>query len=256
MSIWTSRAALRAGLLACLSGLAACMPGQEATQTAPNGAVVALMSGPPAALTHQDPIPAAAAAQTDGKTTTRPDGPPPTRMALAQGKVIVAGPKGFCIDRAASIERTMTTSLVVLSSCAALGAGLFAPRPDVPAMLTAAIAPTPGPDAIDRAGPQLTGYFTSEKGRAALSRSGDPTSLVVIDSFEAADAFVLHLRDRAPFPGGSVQPEYWRAILTTGGRMVTVSAYSVADRPLAPDIGRALLMEFVSSLRLATAKGL
>ena len=177
-------------------------------------------------------------------------------MALAQGRVIVAGPRGFCIDRAASQERSKAPSLVVLANCSALGAGLFAPRPAASAILTATVSPTPGPGALDQAGPALGAYFGSDRGRAALSRAGDPGSVQVLDSTLEDGAFVMHLRDTAPFPGGAVDPDYWRAILDAGGRMVTVSVYTAPERALSPEAGKALLRDYVTSLRQATAKGL
>jgi len=184
--------------------------------------------------------------------TSRHDGPPPARMAVAQGAVIIAGPKGFCIDRDASQDRRIGAALTVLSDCRGLGGGLFAPRPAHPAVLTAAVAAAGRGLPIDAAAPDLAAYFASRTGRAALSRAGKAETVNVLESLSSDGAFYLHLTDVAPFGWGAVQPDYWRALLMAGGRTVTVSVLASPEAPLSRDDGLALLREFVAALRAAT----
>lgn len=178
--------------------------------------------------------------------------PPPARMGVAQGAVVVAGPRGFCIDRAASSDRQGGAALVVLSSCRALGAGLFAPGPAHPAVLTAAIAAPGrgGPGAVSAAA--LAAFTRSEPGRRALSRAGKANTVEVLETLAGGDAFLIRLSDSAPFAWGAVQPDYWRGVLAVGGRTVTVSVLALPETPLGRDEGLLLLQDFVVALRAAT----
>lgn len=190
----------------------------------------------------------------------RPDesrfpGPPPSRMAVAQGAVIVAGPRGYCIDREASRDGGGAAALTVLSPCRQLGGGPFGPRPDHSAVLTAAVAPDDRTLDIAAAGTALAGFFASDAGRAALSRSGAAATVAVQESFAEGDAWLLHLSDTAPFAWGAVQAEYWRALLPAGGRMVTLAVLTLPEAPLTREAGLALLRDFVAALRDSTPAG-
>lgn len=182
-------------------------------------------------------------------------GPPPTRMAVAQGAVIVAGPRGYCIDREASRDGGGQSALTVLSPCRQLGGGPFAPRPEHDAVLTAAVAPNERVLEMETVGAALADFFASEPGRAALSRSGVAATVAVQESFAEDGAWFLHLSDGAPFAWGAVQAEYWRALLPAGGRMVTLAVLTLPDAPLTRDTGLALLRDFVRALRDSTPAG-
>jgi len=181
-------------------------------------------------------------------------GAAPSRMALAGGQIIVAGPRGFCIDRAASNARAEEQAIVVLSSCKALGGGLLAPSPGIPAILTATLAPASVQLDIVQAAEQMQRLFATEQGRAALSRSGRAGSVQVIESFLAEDAFYLRVSDTSPFPGGEVSAEYWRAIIALQGRVLTISAHGLADSPLARNDGIRMLRDFITSIREVSGK--
>lgn len=190
----------------------------------------------------------------DGAATRQPASAPPTRMAVASGAVVVEGPRGFCIDRDASRDRGGNAALVVLSPCRALGAGLFGPRPAHPALLTAAIAPQGRASAGPVAATALAAFAASRPGRAALSRVGKAETVTILESLAGADSFLLHIADTAPFAWGAVQPEYWRGVLTVGGRTVTVSVLALPETALSRDQGLALLTDFVTTMRAATAE--
>jgi len=179
-------------------------------------------------------------------------GPPPRRMAVAHGQVVIDGPRGFCIDREVSADQAGTSALVVLSGCRALGGGLFSPRPAHPALLTAAVAPLDRDIDLVAAAPMLERFFASPAGRAALSRQGDAATVTIGEQRLEGDAWLIHLSDMAPFTWGEVQLAYWRALLMLGGRMVTLSVLALPDRPLAPDQGLDLLRSFITSARMAT----
>lgn len=181
-------------------------------------------------------------------------GPPPSRMGVAGGTIIIAGPKGFCIDREVSRDSAGAQALTVLSGCRQLGGGLFAPRPVHPAVLTAAVATEGMLVDVEAAAPELTAFFNAEPGRAALSRSGSAETVMVQESFAESGVFYLHLSDSAPFSWGGVQPGYWRALLPLGERMVTLAVLTPSASPLDRDPGLALLRDFVAAVRGATAE--
>ena len=179
---------------------------------------------------------------------------PPSRLVVSDGAVAIAGPRGFCVDEAASTTRATGAALVVLSPCRALGAGLFGPRATHPALLTAAVAAPARGTLQPVAAPALADFAASRAGRAALSRAGKPDTVQILEMLTGADTFLLRLSDTAPFAWGTVQPEYWRGVLSAGGRTVTISVLALPDTPLSRDQGLALLTEFVVSLRAATAE--
>lgn len=179
-------------------------------------------------------------------------GPPPTRMGVARGAVIVAGPRGYCIDRAASTDRGGASALVVMSGCRGLGGGLFGPRAAHPVVFTAAVSAGGRALPFEAAAADLATYFSSATGRGALSRAGRADTVRVLESMARDGAFFLYLSDAAPFDWGAVQPDYWRALLMVGGRTVTVSVLAPPAAPLSRDDGLALLDNFLAAMRQAT----
>lgn len=214
MSTWINKIPLAAALLA----LAACLP-------APDG----------------------------GASASRFGGPPPTRMAVAGGQVVIAGPKGFCIDRDASRDQGGQLGLSVLSSCRDLGGGSgFGADPAAKAVLTAVVAAQPGEILVGPAAPDLTRFFLSSRGRAMLSRSGRAETVALRETAVGADAYLMYLTDRARFDWGVVQPDYWRALLPLGGRMVTLSVLGPPESPLSREEGLDLMRAFIAATQSAT----
>jgi len=171
---------------------------------------------------------------------------PSPRSIAAQG-VAVRGPRGFCVDVSRSSLPEGQPGFVVLSSCAALGGGIFAPRPAYPALLTATVAPPSGMPPVAEISDTLLAFFATAEGVLALGRGSEGVDLR--ESFAEDGAVFLSLHDTAPFPGEAVAPGYWRAILDIAEQMVTVSVYSPTDRPMSRDEGLSVLRDFVASLR-------
>lgn len=200
-----------------------------------------------------DPVTMMAAAPGDaGMLANRTDGPPPRLMAVAGQRLVIAGPKGFCIDRDASRDPQGKSALVVLSDCRGLGAGLFAPRPAFPALLTAAVAQA----AAARKPTQeaLAAFLVTAQGRAVLSRVGRADTVTVHEALPEDGVLFLHLSDSAPFSWGPVAPPYWRAMLELDGRMVTMSVLAFPGTPPDRDEALTLLREFVSATQDATVR--
>jgi hypothetical protein len=132
----------------------------------------------------------------------------PRTSPVLGGAVQVGLPRGYCIDRRAGRE-VDDTAIVVMGKC----------RQDVeatPAVLTAAVGPAGSGGVLAGGGQALADYFTSDAGRAALSRSGKPGAITILQAKMVGAAFVLHLRDRNA-------GESWRGVQSVAGRLVTIT---------------------------------
>ncbi len=164
--------------------------------------------------------------------TNSPLAQPPT--PVLGGVVSVAGPRGYCVDPAATRELA-DAAVALIGRCP--GSVEVAP-----ALLTMTVGPAASAGVLAAGGPALTDYFTSTAGRAALSRSGRASDVKVIVAVGAGDAYFLHLQDRRA-------GEYWRAVVGLSGRLVTLSANGTQGAPLPPPVGRALLDATLIALR-------
>lgn len=163
----------------------------------------------------------------------------PERVSVADDSVIVAGPPGYCVDRAATRD-TARGAFVLLGSCASLSGDADNPSPRVPAVLTVSVSGLPGDGAaLDAPFARIDAFLRSEQGRRALSRTGDPATVEILDIRQASDALVIHARDTGAGEIAGIEDEYWRALLDVNGRMVTVSVTGFEARPMSPDAGRA-----------------
>lgn len=219
MSIWTSKTRAAAAGLALVAALSGCQ--------------MSRITGP--------------------EEQSRFSGPPPSKMAVAGGQLIVSGPPGFCIDRDTSRDDRGGAALVMLSPCRGMGAGLFAKRAAHPAVLTVAVGARPMTVVPGQLAPALSAWFATREGRATLSRSGDPKSLVVHQMFSQGPAVYMRLTDPGQFDWGAVQPDYWRAVVPAGGRMVSLAVLAMRDQPLTEAEGLALLRAFVATILSGSA---
>ena len=173
----------------------------------------------------------------------------PEKLSVAGGSVVVAGPKGYCVDRPAARDAEVA-SFVLLAGCAALTRNPNAPRPRVPALLTASVTGNvPAGAGLTAQAARMKRFFASTDGRAALARDGRAESVEIIQMFTRDGAFLLHVRDRSAEGDSTLGPEYWRAIFEVSGRMVTASVAAFANRPMSDDAGQATLSLFVARIR-------
>ena len=136
-----------------------------------------------------------------------PTGTPKAAPVLG-GAVQVGVPAGYCIDRAAGREDG-DTAVVVMGKCAEGSTAL-------PAVLTAAIGPAASAGVLAGGGQALAAYFTSDAGRAALSRSGRASTVTIVQAKGVGAAFVMRIRDRDA-------GEYLRGVVPVAGRLVTIT---------------------------------
>lgn len=165
----------------------------------------------------------------------------PEPLVLA-GAVRVAVPRGWCPDPKGTMTGE-TGGFLLIGPCRG------APLPPAPAILTLSVLGAAEAGTVAPA--RLEAFFRSEVGRAALSRTGDPATVAVLQTGIEGDGFFLHVRDTADLSGVSVGPESWRAVLPLSGRLVSLTALSPEEPALPPATLRAVLDAFVAEMRAA-----
>ncbi|WP_157973595.1 hypothetical protein [Tropicimonas sp. IMCC34043] len=151
----------------------------------------------------------------------------PTRVSVPDRSVVISAPTGYCVDTGAT-QTGGTFAFVLLASCQVVTGDPLAPGPVRPGLLTASVgseasASLPATADLDR-------YFASDRGRATLSRKGDPADVTSGPSFARAGAFYIHAHENGPDPvtGG----HSWRAIFAVNGRLVTVTLRDLLGYPM------------------------
>lgn len=152
------------------------------------------------------------------------------RIELFRGAVVVAGPRGYCIDRQ-SLRRNATGAFVLIASCESLTGK--AGQPVAPAVMTVSVVP----DTQGAAPPSAASL-------AALARPAD-----VLQSAEADGLSVVQLAsggDRL-LPMGD--PRHWRGGMVINGHIIGLAVYGPAGSAVSGDAGRALLTALAETLR-------
>lgn len=168
----------------------------------------------------------------------------PSRIELPDG-TIVAGARGWCIDKSTT-RPGAETSVVVLGSCAAISGDAKLPQPDIPGVVTVSVEAEPGtlPDSET-----LEKFFASDAGRAALARNGKAESVSILDTRAEDGLLFLHAFDNSAAPGTS--NEVWRALFGLGGRFVAVSFHTLLEDSIDSEDGLNALAAQVRELRSA-----
>lgn len=170
----------------------------------------------------------------------------PASIRLSDGTV-VAGTRGWCIDRATS-KAGPGAAVVVLGSCAAIAGNRRAPAPKVPGIVTVSLEREAGevPAAAD-----LAKFLSTDSGRALLAADGRSESVKILETVIDGDRLFLRIRDNSASPGTA--KETWRALFDLGGRFASVSLYAQAGTPIGRDRGLETLSDQVD--KLAAANG-
>ncbi len=154
-------------------------------------------------------------------------------LAVLGGAITVAAPKGYCIDKKASVARGSATVLLI-GRCNTQG--------QVAAAVVTLTIGGPASAGVMVAGPQALGaFFASSAGRKVLARDGEADHVQILQTQSAGRGLLLHLNDQ-------VAGEYWRAITAIKGRLVTISASGVEGAPLTPAQARVLVMDTMALL--------
>ncbi|MDV7141335.1 hypothetical protein R3X27_01430 [Tropicimonas sp. TH_r6] len=169
-----------------------------------------------------------------------------TSLPVLEESVVVSAPRGYCIDRLATLSG-QTAAFVLLGSCRAITGDSRAARPETPGLLTAA---------VDGSGTQfpseaeLSRFFASDTGRAALSRSGDPLAMTLGASYNRQGVFYLHASESDDTTKQRAQS--WRAVFELNGRMVTTTLRDLPGQPIDRDEGFRTVEQFVRRIRSAS----
>ena len=160
-----------------------------------------------------------------------------SRAAPVLGGALQIGvPPGYCIDGKASRE-AKDSAVILMGRCSdAMKA--------TPALITVSIGRGGSAGVMTAGGPALAAFFSSNQGRATLSRTGRASDVRVIAALGVGDAFLLHLDDRSA-------GEYWRAVIGVKSRLITLSATGTEAVPLDPALGRIVLEQALQALRKA-----
>lgn len=177
----------------------------------------------------------------------------PRRIGVSSRAVVISGPEGYCIDKAAARDGA-SGAFVLLGSCASLAQSASAEQPVAPAVLTASVSP-PGAQPVGGQLAALNSYFASAEGRAALSRSGRAQAVQIVRAWGSGGVFFLVAQDSSPSGSQNLQPTFWRAVFDVKGRIVTLNVAGLKSRPLSPEAGRATLEAFVRQVQRENRPG-
>ncbi len=160
-----------------------------------------------------------------------------TRLAVLEGRVIVAGPKGYCIDPEA-LREAEGMAFVALGGCDSISGKLSEAAPKQRFFLSAAIRPMPSDLTVEEesALPVLQRALERDAVRAALADE-------VISVEEMGDAMIVQTRINAPAAG--LSGDQWRAMFVRRGHVVvlTVAAFQGLDGD-----GRVVLQKFLEAM--------
>lgn len=155
------------------------------------------------------------------------------KAQVLDGAVTVGLPAGYCIDQTSSREGG-DSAILLMGRC---NTGVA----EAPALMTLSIGPAGSGVAIGTDNAALAAFFTSRDGRASLSRDGRFRDVEIVQAFDEAGIFTMRVRDRAV-------GEYWRAVTTIRGRLVTLSVTGTDSAPLDIPAARQLLARAMAEL--------
>ncbi|MDJ0858833.1 MAG: hypothetical protein QNJ03_07130 [Dinoroseobacter sp.] len=181
-----------------------------------------------------------------------PGEPAQREVTVSRSAVTIAGPSGFCIDPA-TLRDEEEGAFVLLGNCAAIARAPRQPQPEVRALLTAAVQEL-GSVSIRDQGAEVAEFLKTEDGRALLSRSGDASSVGILNTRKSGDVLYLHAYDKSPGYAPGMSSEQWRAMLDIEGAIVSLTVLGFEDDPLSADAGMATVREFASIIRRENAK--
>ncbi|WP_298568643.1 hypothetical protein [uncultured Aliiroseovarius sp.] len=179
------------------------------------------------------------------------------KVSVMAGTVDIAGPKGFCIDRT-TLQDADSGAYVPLGACAALSKNPADPSPAKPAFLAASVLPLPIEATglpTDPAGRMAAAraFLESDAGLAALSRSGEASTVTLVEIKEADDSLHILIKDTSAGLPDALSEATWRSFFELKGMLVTASVTAFADQKLDRRSAFKILRAFVAAIRSANA---
>ena len=157
-------------------------------------------------------------------------------FSVLGGALQVAAPPGYCVDKRSA--RQQTDGAVVLMGRCSGGSDL------APAVISVTIGEAGSAGVLADGGAALAAYFQTKDGRAALSKTGQAQSVRIVQAVNTNKMFALRIAEMGV-------GDYWRAIVSLSGRLVTLSVQGPAGSTLDPATGRKLLDASLVAMRKA-----
>lgn len=192
----------------------------------------------------------------DGKTgfdianLTSPK-PAPRHVQVSAKKVVIAGPRGFCVDPTQTRDKTKS-AFVLLGSCRAISNSPLKAKPQVPAILVATVSGKTKSAPISSSTQTLERFFKSTEGRAALSRDSRADTVKVIETLSEGDIFYIHASDSSKDTLAGAGDEYWRALFNVKNRIVSASVIGLQEQPISSEAGLKTLKDFIKAIKRKT----
>lgn len=180
----------------------------------------------------------------DFQTGSVPDGPTPIPKAMhviAGGvDLVIAAPKGFCIDRATVVEND-NGAFLSLSDCHLVQSTGQAARMPISTILTVSISPTGLVGRENGMKPALTAlgdFLATPVGVFTLGKSQVNGAVSILATKQTEVALYLLVQDTAFADGAGVSNRFWRAFTEVNGRLIGFSVTGYLDSD--PDEARSL----------------
>lgn len=163
----------------------------------------------------------------------------PATARIANGRINVAGPAGFCVQRDTRIK-SGGGGFIALGQCASISANPADATVANPALLT--VSATPLADPTVATPEALERYFAQGGGRAGVESTETRNGVVFVRARDASSRRPDGLNDA-----------YWRALYQSGGYLISLNVSSLADSPISGATGHAILTDFVKAMQGANA---
>ena len=159
------------------------------------------------------------------------------QVSLQGGQVVVAGPRGYCVD-AQNVRRKRNGHFALIASCASLsGAAVGAVEPAVMTVLAL---------------PRDAG--AEQPSATDLARSVAPAR--VLEKIDGDGVSIVHLAGGGSrgkpggIPGGDAR--HWRAVMLINGHVTGLALYAPKGSAIAGKAGRSVIIDFAEALREAS----
>lgn len=159
----------------------------------------------------------------------------PSTARLASGRIIVAGPPGFCVQKSSRVT-TRGSGFIALGQCASISGNPVDATVSNPALLSVSV--TALSDSAQASLQNLAQYFTSGGGK-------DGVKSVDIED----DVLIIRARDLSPRRPSDLNNAYWRAMFTRKGYLISLNVSSLAETPISEATGRRLLADFIKAMQ-------
>lgn len=173
------------------------------------------------------------------------------KLAVLGGEIIVAGPKGYCVDHS-SISETDTGAFVPLGACASISGNASDTAPKTLMFLTAAIHPMAPDTPMTNAELVTTARRAMADDTALAGLSGQDNSAKIVALPGKKQALITKTRRAIDHDG--LGADQWRAMFLTKGHVVALSVSGFVGQDASID-GEAVLTAFLDAMQAVNPEG-